>query len=130
MPAPGAAWDEFTAEATCWTILDAASSVEELRIPERNFHGMGLRLPEAGRGAWIDYWVNARDAVLATPGMAGGFRDGAGIFEADDTDGDVPIRVRSVWDRITPTSCRWHQAVSRDGGTTWDENWVMHWARA
>ena len=40
-----------------------------------------------------------------------------------------PIKVRGVWDRITRTSCRWHQAVSRDGGNTWDVNWWMDWTR-
>lgn len=129
LPSPGQAWDVFTGEATCWTILNGAGSVEELRIPERNFFGMGLRLLEAKREAWIDYWVNARDGALTPPGMAGGFRDGAGIFEADDADGDVPIKVRGVWDRITSASCRWHQAISRDGGATWEENWVMEWKR-
>lgn len=35
-----------------------------------------------------------------------------------------------AWDQITPRSCRWVQAVSRDGGRQWQENWVMHWTRA
>ncbi len=129
LPAPGQPWDVFTGEATCWTILNGAGSVEELRIPARSFFGMGLRLLEAKREAWIDYWVNARDGVLGMPGMAGGFRDGEGIFQADDSDGDAPIKVRGVWDRITPTSCRWHQCVSRNGGATWEENWMMTWRR-
>ena len=36
---------------------------------------------------------------------------------------------RGVWDRITPTSCRWHQSTSKDGGKTWDYNWYMDWTR-
>ncbi len=74
--------------------------------------------------------MNAKSGVLTTPGLQGVFADGAGTFLADDTDNGQPIKVRGVWDRITKVSCRWHQAVSRDGGKTWDENWFMDWARA
>ena len=31
----------------------------------------------------------------------------------------LAVKVRGVWDYITPTSCRWRQAVSRDGGEAW-----------
>lgn len=68
--------------------------------------------------------------VLATPGTTGVFVDGAGTFEADDDDDGAPVKVRGIWDQITPSSCRWRQAISRDGGETWDETWVMHWSRA
>ena len=123
-------WDTFEGEATCWTILGGKGSIEELRIPARNFSGMGIRLLNAEQGLWNDFWVNGRDCILTTPGQTGAFRDGAGIFEADDMDGDQPIKVRGVWDRITPTSCRWYQAISRDGGQTWEANWYMDWVRA
>jgi hypothetical protein len=126
-------WDEFEGEATCWTILSGGGSIEELRIPARNFFGVGIRLLDVKQRVWNDFWVNGRDGVLAPPGLPGVFKDGVGIFEADDIDasnGDQPIKVRGVWDRITPTSCRWYQAISRDGGQTWEENWLMDWVRA
>lgn len=123
-------WDEFEGEATCWSILGGVGSIEELRIPARNFAGMGLRLLDVEKKVWNDFWVNAKSGVLTTPGMPGGFQNGVGTFTAEDKDGDTPILVRGVWDRITPKSCRWHQAVSRDAGKTWDANWFMDWTRA
>lgn len=128
-------WDAFEGEATCWTILGGVGSVEELRIPSRDFSGMGLRLldvsrPDPEQRLWSDFWVNAKSGVLTTPGTTGTFADGVGTFLADDRDGDTPIRLRGVWDRITATSCRWHQAISRDGGRTWEDNWFMDWTRA
>lgn len=123
-------WDEFEGEATCWTILAGVGSVEELRIPARNFSGMGLRLLDVEKRLWSDFWVNAKSGILTTPGTTGVFVDGAGTFVADDVDGDTPIKVRGVWDRITPTSCRWHQALSYDGGKTWQGQWFMDWTRA
>lgn len=122
-------WDFFKGEATCWSILGGVCSIEELRIPARNFSGIGLRLLDVEARVWADHWVNAKSGVLGCPGLNGSFEDGVGTFTADDFDGDKPIQVRGVWDRITKTSCRWHQAVSRDGGKSWDGNWYMDWTR-
>ena len=127
---PGAKeWDVFEGEATCWTILGGVGSVEELRIPARNFSGMGLRLLDVTNLVWSDFWVNAKSGVLTTPGVTGSFENGAGIFISDDVDDGKPIKVRGLWDQITPNSCRWSQSVSRDGGATWADNWVMQWTR-
>jgi hypothetical protein len=123
-------WDVFEGEATCWDILGGAGSIEELRIPARNFAGMGIRLLDVQQRVWVDHWVNGSVGVLTLPGMSGVFKNGEGTFEADDLDGEQPIKIRAVWDRITPTSCRWYQAISRDGGATWEENWLMDWLRA
>jgi hypothetical protein len=123
-------WDEFEGEATCWTILNGVGSVEELRIPARDFAGMGLRLLDIQRGVWNDFWVNAKNPVLTTPGLEGSFENGVGTFVAEEKEADRTIVVKGVWDRITPDSCRWYQATSADGGKTWEENWTMVWTRA
>lgn len=123
-------WIEFAGEATVWAILAGVGSVEELRIPARDFSGMGLRLLDVKKKIWSDHWVNAKSGVVTTPGQTGVFRDGVGTFGADDMDGEVAIKVRGVWDRITPRSCRWFQSLSRDGGKTWRDTWFMDWSRA
>jgi len=124
-------WDIFEGEATCWTVLEGVASIEELRIPARNFSGMGIRLCDVEKHVWADFWINSRSGVLTPPGLMGTFQNGVGTFIADDMDGDKPIKVRGVWDRIVPgKSHRWYQAVSRDGGKTWAENWSMDWLRA
>ena len=123
------AWDHFPGEATCRSILGGVVSIEELRIPARDFAGMGLRVLDVANGVWIDHWVNARSGVLTGAGAAGVFVDGVGTFVSDMKDGDTPIQVRGIWDAITPTSCRWRQSLSRDGGATWDDNWLMDWTR-
>ena len=124
------AWDRFEGEATVRGILGGLASIEELRIPARQFGGMGLRLLDVERRLWADFWVNARNGVLGGEPSWGSFVDGVGRWDSDDQDGDQPIIVRGAWDQITPRSCRWLQATSRDGGRSWQENWVMHWTRA
>ena len=123
-------WDNFEGEATCWTILAGVASIEELRIPARDFSGMGVRLLDIKNRIWHDYWVNGKSGVLTPPGQTGVFENGVGTFSADDLDNGKPLKVRGVWDRITPSSCRWYQSISRDDGKTWEENWFMDWQRA
>lgn len=122
-------WDHFESEATCWSILGGVASIEELRIPTRNFSGMGLRLFDGDKRVWHELWMNAKSGSLMGPGMPGGFHEGVASFEAEDQDGGTPIIVRSTWDRIAAGRCRWHQAVSRDGGASWQANWFMDWER-
>jgi len=123
-------WDRFSGEATCWSILGGVASIEELRIPARDFSGMGLRTLDMKTLVWSDYWMNAKWGVIGSEGVKGGFVRGDGVFLSDDVDGDVAIKVIGLWDRITPTSCRWRQCVSRDGAKTWAWNWIMDWTRA
>jgi hypothetical protein len=122
-------WLEFDGEATVHGILGGVGSVEELRIPARNFSGLGLRLLDVEKRVWADHWVNAKSGVMTVPGMPGSFENGAGIFVADDQEDGKPVKSLGVWDLITPKSCRWRQAISRDGGKTWQQTWLMDWRR-
>lgn len=125
----GGVWDEFEGEATCWSVLGGAASIEELRIPARGFSGMGIRLLDGSTGVWNDFWVSGKERVLSTPGMTGSFTDGVGTFTAEDEADGRRVIVRGVWDHITSTSCRWRQGASNDEGKTWDEDWFMEWTK-
>lgn len=122
-------WIAYEGEATVHAILNGICSVEELRIPARNFSGMGLRLLDVEKRVWSDFWVNARGGVLTTPGQIGSFENGVGIFTSDYEDQGKAMKSAGLWDLITPTSCRWRQVTSADGGKTWAHNWIMHWRR-
>ena len=128
LKAPGD-WDVFEGEATCWSILGGVAHVEELRIPARDFSGMGLRTLDAANGVWLDYWMNAKVGVPGSAGTPGQFVDGVGNFDSPDTEDGQPVTYRGCWDQITATGCRWRQGVSRDGGTTWEWGWIMEWTR-
>jgi hypothetical protein len=123
-------WIEFDGEATVHGVLAGVGSVEELRIPARKFSGMGLRLLDVEKKVWADHWVNANSGVMTAPGVLGSFENGAGIFVSDDEEDGKPVKWVGVWDLITPKSCRWRQAVTRDSGKTWQQTWLMDWRRA
>ena len=129
-PKPGGdGWIEFDGEATVRGLLAGVASVEELRIPVRDFSGLGLRLLDAERRTWSDFWVNAKSGELAGPGVVGSFEGGAGIFVSEDDEDVGKVLVAGIWDRIEPGACRWRQAVSRDDGATWTQLWLMDWER-
>lgn len=124
-------WDEFEGEATVRGILGGVGSVEELRIPARQFSGMGLRLLDVERKLWADHWVNAKNGVLTPPPSWGSFVDGVGTWDSvEEDESGKSVLWRGVWDRITPTSCRWYQQASDDGGRSWKDIWFMAWTRA
>jgi hypothetical protein len=123
-------WDEFEGEATCWTILGGVGSVEELRIPARDFSGMGLRLLDLETRIWSDYWVNAKSGVMGAAGLTGSFEQGDGVFESEYEENGTAMIARGLWDRIVPgKSHRWTQSTSADGGKTWQYSWFMDWTR-
>lgn len=122
-------WDEFEGTATVHALLGGIGSVEELRIPARDFAGMGLRLLDVEKRIWSDFWVNAKSGALATPGQTGGFVDGVGIFSTADVENGRAVVYVGVWDRIAAASCRWRQAKSYDAGRTWQQDWIMRWTR-
>ena len=124
----GDSWIEFPGEATVRTLLGGSASVEELRIPARNFSGIGLRLYDPAAGVWNDHWINGAQRVVGGA-MSGTFDNGVGTFLSDDNDNGRPIKARGVWDRVTPTSCRWRQGISRDAGASWEDTWLMAWTR-
>lgn len=124
------AWIEFDGEATVHSIHGGIASIEELRIPVRNFNGMGVRTLDLEKKLWADAWMNVKNGVLGTP-TYGSFVDGVGTWISEDIDADGKKTLsRGIWDEITPTTHRWYASASTDGGKTWEDSWIMNWTRA
>ncbi len=124
---PGA--DEVrAASATVHRVLNGCGSIEELRRADGSMWGMGVRVWHPEESKWADHWTAAENGVVNPPQL-GSFIDGAGVFRGEETADGITTHYRAIWDRITPTSCRWHQASSRDGGETWEYSWYMEWTR-
>lgn len=121
-------WEEFGSTSQCWSLFDGAANVDEVRVPDRGFTGVSLRLLDPARGEWSIYWANSRTGLLQPP-VTGRFRDGTGTFYGDDNHEGQQVRVRYLWSDITPVSARWEQAFSADGEQTWEANWIMDFTR-
>ena len=121
-------WDTFTGTAVCRSVLAGVGNVDEIAMPTRGAAGMTVRLFDRDTGLWSLHWASSITGRFEPP-VVGTFDDGVGYFYGDDVHDRQPIRVRFIWDHITPTSPRWQQAFSVDHERTWETNWIMTFTR-
>jgi len=124
-------WEEFAGSSVTWTTMGGLGTADDnvIELPGGTYRAMGIRAFDPKAGQWSIWWLDARNPTKIEPPVHGGFKDGLGIFEGDDTLRGKPIKVRFRWTNITPTSAHWDQAFSPDGGATWEVNWEMDFQR-
>jgi hypothetical protein len=128
------AWLEFDSTAESRPILGGLGNCDSYfapRFPGRGaFHGFALRLFAPDERLWRIWWASSvGGGELDTP-VVGGFEDGIGRFECDDVLVGRNVRIRFRWSHITPTSARWEQSFSFDGGGSFAPNWFMTFSRS
>ena len=126
-------WVEFDGTVINRPLMDSEANIEEhaLNAPNGAYRAVALRSYDATAGEWAIWWLDGRypSGPLGSP-VKGHFENGVGRFYADYTQDGKPMRGRFLWSNITPTSARWEQASSADGGKTWTPNWIYTSARA
>lgn len=126
-------WIDFDGVGEARPVLGGLGNVDTVSatLPGGDsFEGMTLRLYDPGADLWRIWWSSTRQPGVLDPPVAGRFRDGRGVFLGEDEIGGKPALVRYLWSAITPTSARWEQDFSFDGGATWDPvNWIMTFTR-
>jgi hypothetical protein len=125
-------WAEFSGTCSLRQTMGGWGNVDDnvINLPDGSYRAMGFRAFDSRTGQWAIWWVDGRNPFGdLDPPVKGRFKDGVGIFLADDTLRGKPIRVRFTWSKITPSSAHWEQAFSPDGGQTWETNWKMDLTR-
>ena len=124
-------WQEFEGTSHAWPLLGGAGNVDDnvLELPAGTYRAISLRSFDPATDLWSIWWLDGRHPGQLDPPVVGGFKDGIGTFQCDDTFNGRPIVVRFIWSDITPTSTRWEQSFSPDGGKTWEVNWIMESTR-
>ena len=118
-------WVEYEGTSKVSKVLDGRANLVELKVagPAGRIEGLSLRLYNPQSHQWSLNFANINQGTLTSPTI-GEFKDGRGEFFNQDTLNGRSILVRFVISDITPTSCRFEQAFSVDGGKTWEVNWI------
>ena len=119
-------WDEYDAIAEAAFLPGDIGNIDSFTAGD--FVGMTVRLYDRAKEQWAIHWADNIRGVFDPP-VIGKFENGVGVFEGDDHHDRTPVRVRFIWTNETPSTARWQQAFSADGGGTWETNWIMDFTR-
>jgi hypothetical protein len=123
-------WVEYEGSSVVRKVWNGRANLEEFEAqgPAGHIEGLTLRLYNPESRQWNQSWSTSNDGTISQP-MIGGFKNGRGEFFDQEAFQGRMIYVRWVWSDITPTSCRFEQSVSSDGGKTWEVNWINIYTR-
>jgi hypothetical protein len=118
-------WVEYEGTSVVRKVWDGRANLVELDVtgPAGRIEGLSLRLYNPEARQWSLNFSNSKGGTLSPPTI-GAFENGRGEFFAQETLDGRAILVRFVISEITPSSCRFEQAFSEDGGKTWEVNWI------
>jgi hypothetical protein len=123
-------WAEYDGSSIVRTIWDGLASLGETEAegPAGHLEALSLRLYSPESHQWsLTYastgGTSSTPTSLSVP-TVGEFKDGRGEFYDTESYQGRNILVRNTWSDITPTSIRFEQAFSEDGGRTWETNWI------
>ncbi|WP_229518562.1 hypothetical protein [Massilia sp. PAMC28688] len=129
-------WESFVATQHNQALPGRIGNIDDFNAESwrPGFVGLSLRLYNPQTRLWSIYWLDNQTGGLSADGhlqppVVGKFDQGSGVFEGDDVLEGRAIRVRYTWSAITARSARWEQAMSGDGGQTWEMNWRMDFER-
>lgn len=124
-------WIEFEGTSTAQKILGGFGNMDDnvIEKPSGTYRAVTVRAFDPKANRWSIWWFDSRFLGHLDPPMVGSFESGVGTFYADDVFNGKLIRVRFIWSRTDTSEPRWEQAFSRDGGKTWETNWIMDFAR-
>ncbi len=124
-------WVEYDGTTVVRKVWDGRANLVELVAdgPAGHFEGLNLRLYNPQSHQWSLNFASSSGGTLSQPTI-GEFKNGRGEFFDQETLNGRAIFVRFVISDITPTSCRFEQSFSDDGGKTWEVNWIAVDTRA
>ncbi|MFN7224568.1 MAG: DUF1579 domain-containing protein [Paracoccaceae bacterium] len=125
-------WDEFDGMSSMRPVLGGHGNIEDnlIHFPGETYRAIAVRAFDPARGTWAIWWLSSSDPHHMDVPVVGRFENGVGTFLANDTPNGQSIIVRFQWSETQSSSPRWEQAMSNDGGKSWETNWVMNFTRA
>jgi hypothetical protein len=122
-------WLTYDGTVTVRKVLGGRANLEEIEADgPTHIEIMNLRLYEPSSQQWSLNGASSADGKLGTP-MFGRFEGGIGTFYDQESYDGRMVLVRQKFMDITPSSYRFEQAFSGDGGTSWEPNFVANLTR-
>ena len=123
-------WEEFDGISHSRHILNGLGNIDEVSLNRAAgaVQGFTLRLFNPITQEWSLSWSDSQSGTLLPP-MIGRFLDGIGEFYAQEVHENRTVLSRFIWSGIMANSCHWEQALSANGGRTWETNWTMDFTR-
>jgi len=118
-------WIEYDGTSTISKIWNGRANLVELEVdgPTGHIEGLSLRLYNPESHQWSLNFANSAQGTMSIPTI-GEFKNGRGEFYDQESFNNRTILVRNFFEDITPNSYRFEQALSDDGGKTWELNWI------
>jgi len=125
-------WEAFAGTCEQRPLLGGNGNVEDnlLHLPAGDYRAVALRSYDPEAGTWAIWWLDGRAPHALDVPVIGRFENGTGSFYADDMHEGRPVRMRFLWLDTAGETPRWEQALSADGGESWETNWVMEFTKA
>jgi hypothetical protein len=134
-------WEEFDGTSQLWLTMGGFGTFDDnvLNLPAGTYGNLQggtyrastLRGYDPKENLWSIWWLDARTPQgPLDPPVKGRFVNGVGTFTTPDVNNGKPVITRFIWSETTTGKPKWEQALSPDGGKTWETNWVMHFTRA
>ncbi len=123
-------WDEFDGTCEARPILGGRGNIEDnmLDLPDGAYRAVALRSFDPASRSWAIWWLDGRAPHSLDVPVIGRFEDSLGTFFADAHEGRL-IKLRFLWLGTDTDTPRWEQAMSADGGQSWETNWTMDFER-
>ena len=111
---------KLSGTVTIRRVWGGKAQVEEIEAdgPKGHWEGMSLFLYDPAAHQWSQTFIGSAGGAFS-PGFVGSFQDGRGELYQQDTLDGRSVLVRAVWSDITPTSHKYQEDYSDDGGKSW-----------
>jgi hypothetical protein len=121
---------ELNGTVTVRKVWDGRAQLEEIEAdgPTGHFEGLTLFLYNPAAHQWSQTFVNSATGTYSGS-LIGSFKPGRGELYAQDTFNNRTILIRGVWSDITPTTHRYEESYSEDGGKTWEPEFTANLTR-
>ena len=124
-------WVTYDGTSVVRKVWNGRANLEEFEADGSSGHieGLTLRLYDPQAQQWNQVWATSNDGTLGQP-MVGEFKNDRGEFYDQEPLNGKAIFVR--WEQTFPgpDTCHFEQSFSKDGGKTWEVNWVNVYRRA